>query len=170
MLPLLGVSCHTGPSRNRVPTPWHTSFVLVLIVNNVCSTLYSGQNSRGTIVYTWVSPTNETAFDEDISPLLQYLWRNDLVSSDARLGLVEFGSEAYHSASNVTFSAGDFSMQIWKGEPPAFDLNAIGENCEQPTGPAGPLNTGTPDKGSGMRNAGGLSGLTIIMAASFLLW
>lgn len=143
----------------------------LLTVNIVCSTLYSGQNSRGTIVYTWVSPANETAFDEDISPLLQYLWRKDLVSSDARLGLVEFGSEAYHSASNVTFSAGDFSMGIWKGEPPAFELNEIGEDCQQPTGPAGPTNTGTSDKGSGARNfSGGVRGLAIIMAASVLWW
>lgn len=129
----------------------------------VGSTLYSGHNSRGTNVYTWMSPTNETAFDEDISPLLQYLWRKELVSADARIGLVEFGSEAYHSEGNVTFSASGFHMDIWKGEPPRFDLNAIGQDCAKPTQPAGPQGTGRPHKsGSGGRPGTAFSSPTVV--------
>ncbi|CAN8099144.1 unnamed protein product [Discula destructiva] len=131
-------------------------------------TLYSGQNSRGTSVFTWVSPTNNTAFDEDISPLLQYLWRNELVSADARLGLVEFGSEAYHSTSNVTFSAGKFSMDIRKGEPPEIDMNAIGEACMMPMSPGGSQGTGKPKQGAGVR-IGGLNSMLFAMATSFTM-
>lgn len=131
------------------------------------STLYSGQNSRGTSVFTWVSPSDQTSFDEDVSPLLQYLSGKGLVSADARLGLVEFGSEAYHSGGNVTFSAGGFSMEVWRGVPPRFDFNPIGERCARPTSPAGPEATGKPEKGSsGARAAGGPSGMTVAVAGT----
>ncbi|KAJ0108455.1 hypothetical protein J7T55_002059 [Diaporthe amygdali] len=116
-------------------------------------TLYTGQNSRGTLVYSWVSPADQTSFDEDITPLLQYLWRNELVSADARIGLVEFGSEAYHSGNNVTFSAGDFDMNVWLGTPVKFELNPVADHCEAPESPAGPQGTGSSssEKGMGLR-------------------
>lgn len=153
---------------NEIPTPTghlpryreNTTSQYGLIAN-VCSTLYSGKNSRGTSVYTWVSPSNETAFDEDISPLLQYLWRNELVSADARLGLVEFGSETYHSGGNITFSAVDFSLGIWKGDPPDFDLTPIGQDCAKPESPAG-----EPEKDWGFRTGGSLNGLTVMIATT----
>lgn len=112
-----------------------------------------------------MSPSDETTFDEDISPLLQYLWRNELVSADARLGLVEFGSEAYHSEDNVTFSAGDFGMQLWQGTPPSLNLNPIDERCEKPTSPAGPQSTGKPKKGSGVKTGKTLGIATMIVAS-----
>lgn len=99
------------------------------------STLYSGQNARGTIVFTWVAPSDQTSFDEDIAPLFQYLWRNDLMSADAQLGVVEFGSEAYHSGNNVTFSASSFSMGVWPGVPARYEINAVGDGCKAPTSP-----------------------------------
>lgn len=111
-----------------------------------------------------MSPSDETTFDEDISPLLQYLWRNELVSADVRLGLVEFGSEAYYSGNNVTFSAGGFSMQIWVGEPPAFELDPIGKDCAKPSGPVGPQGT-VPKKGSGLRKGGSLDKQIMITAS-----
>lgn len=161
-----------SPFYKQGPTAWLMAHIPAcsqritlqseLTVNMFCSTLYSGQNSRGTSVYTWVSPSDQTSFDEDISPLLQYLWRNELVSADARLGLVEFGSEAYHSENNVTFSAGDFSMQIWKGEPPSFDPNPVGEDCAKPTSPQ---STGKPKKGSAVRKVGPLGKSTVVMAS-----
>lgn len=132
----------------------------------VCSTLYSGQNSRGTSVFTWVSPSDQTSFDEDISPLLQYLSSKDLVSADARLGLVEFGSETYHSGKNVTFSAGPFSMDVWKGDPPKFDFNPLGEKCAKPTSPAGPGGTGKPKDGSGTRGTAGPGGVSALLVGA----
>lgn len=130
--------------------------------------MHSGLNSRGTNVFTWVSPANDTSFDEDISPLLQYLWRNELVSADARLGLVEFGSETYHSGSNVTFSARDFAMTVWKGEPPSFELNAIGDKCAKPGSPAGPQSTGNPKKGLAGRTGREPAGFATIVATTLL--
>lgn len=103
-----------------------------------------------------MSPVDQTSFDEDIAPLLQYLTTKSLVSPDAQLGLVEFGSEAYYSQSNVTFSAGDFSMQVWHGEPPRFEFNALGDKCAEPespsTGSSGNSSTGSSE-GAGVRSA-----------------
>lgn len=105
------------------------------------------------------------SFDEDITPLLQYLWRNELVSADARIGLVEFGSEAYHAGNNVTFSAGDFSMEVWPGSPVKFELNPVAHHCDPPESPAGPQGTSSPDKGSGaIAREAPLAGLIVVMA------
>ncbi|EFX02832.1 glycosyl transferase [Grosmannia clavigera kw1407] len=84
------------------------------------SILYSGVNQRGLSVYTWVPEKNETSFDQDISPLLQYLWRNQFISSNLTLGLVQFGSEAYSSQGNVTFSASGFAMDLEHGAAPTL--------------------------------------------------
>ncbi|ROV97272.1 hypothetical protein VSDG_04789 [Cytospora chrysosperma] len=127
-------------------------------------TLYTGQNSRGTSVFTWVSPADQTSFDEDIAPLLQYLWRNELVSADARLGLVQFGSEAYHSGNNVTFSAADFNMDVWMGTPVKFELNPPADHCKDPQSPAGPQGTSSSKEGLGVRHAGHPGGVLMILA------
>lgn len=136
--------------------------------NLACSTLFVGQNTRGTLVYSWVSPTDQTSFDEDITPLLQYLWRNDLVSADARIGLVEFGSEAYHAGNNVTFSAGDFSMDLWPGTPVKYELNPVADHCDAPQSPAGPQGTSSPEKGIGAR-AGEAPSAGLIMVTAVML-
>ncbi|PSR86963.1 concanavalin A-like lectin/glucanase domain-containing protein [Coniella lustricola] len=94
--------------------------------------LFTGLNSHNASVFTWVSTTDQLTFDEDISPLLQYLWRNDLVSADVLLGVIEFGSEAYYASGNVTFSAGQFAIDVLNGDPPNFSLDAIGKDCPKP--------------------------------------
>lgn len=93
------------------------------------STLYIGENSRGTTVFTWVAKTNETGFFQEISPLLQYLWRNELISSNASLGLIEFGSEAYHADGNVTFSASNFTAKASVGIAPLLDMAKMPKKC-----------------------------------------
>ncbi|KAJ9157977.1 Endoglucanase cel12A [Pleurostoma richardsiae] len=98
-------------------------------VGDVEFILYQGQNSGGTNVFSWVAATNETVFNDDISPLLQYLWRNDLVPSNSSLGLIEFGSEAYHAGSNVTFSASNFSLELHVGKAPKLDLETMPKEC-----------------------------------------
>lgn len=118
-----------------------------------------------------MSPSDETSFDEDVSPLLQYLASNGLVSADARLGLIEFGSETYHSTGNVTFSAGDFTMGLWAGVPPRFDFNPIGEKCAEPQSPS---STGTPKKGAAARTTmggggGGFGGAFVAALATTLV-
>lgn len=113
-----------------------------------------------------MSPADQTSFDEDIAPLLQYLWRNQLVSADARLGLVQFGSEAYHSGNNVTFSAADFNMDVWMGTPVKFELNPPADHCKNPESPAGPQGTSSSssEKGLGVRPVGHPGGALMAVA------
>jgi xyloglucan-specific endo-beta-1,4-glucanase len=81
------------------------------------STLYTGPNGNGQFVYSWLASTNITNFNRDISPLLHYLWRNLSVAETNYLGIVQYGTETFHSTSNVTFSAQDFNFTVEKGKP-----------------------------------------------------
>jgi len=65
----------------------------------------------------------------DITALLQALWKNNLVPSNASLGLVEFGSEAFHSAQNVTFAASDFGMDLSPGSSPDLNIAVASGPC-----------------------------------------
>lgn len=134
----------------------------------VCSTLYAGQNARGTNVFTWVAPSDRTSFDEDIAPLFQYLWHNELLSADAQLGLVEFGSEAYHSGNNVTFSASSFGMGVWPGDPPRYELNAVGDGCKAPTSPSQAGGAAATTRGGGA--GGGAGAVALLVAAGVCLF
>jgi hypothetical protein len=73
-------------------------------------------------VFTWLTEVPETSFAGDVSPLLQFLWMNDLVSRRAYLGLVGFGTETWHSKGNVTFSARKYGLDVLVGPPPVLDL------------------------------------------------
>ncbi|CEI67620.1 unnamed protein product [Fusarium venenatum] len=78
-------------------------------------TLYYGKNQRANHVFTWVPDEDVddiTEFDEDVSPLLEYVWRNGLIANSTYLGIVEFGSETWQSSTNVTFSAASYSLTI----------------------------------------------------------
>lgn len=61
------------------------------------------------------------------------------MAPDARLGLVEFGSEAYHSSGNVTFAASGFAMELEGGKNKlnknGKGLDAIGKGCKAPKVP-----------------------------------
>ncbi len=93
------------------------------------SILYRGENQRGTTVFTWVASTNETSFAAEVSPLLQTLWRNGLLSPASHIGVVEFGSEAYHSPENVTFAAENFDMDLLIGPAPTLDIDPLPTDC-----------------------------------------
>ncbi|KAH7333128.1 concanavalin A-like lectin/glucanase domain-containing protein [Rhexocercosporidium sp. MPI-PUGE-AT-0058] len=86
-------------------------------LNSTDFTLYSGPNSNGQFVYSWLGSTNITDFDEDISPLLHYLWRHKLIDDSNYLGVVQFGTETFHASSNVVFSAHDYNLSIAAGKP-----------------------------------------------------
>ncbi|KAH7213227.1 concanavalin A-like lectin/glucanase domain-containing protein [Fusarium redolens] len=78
-------------------------------------TLYYGKNQRDHHVLTWVPHEDVddiTEFDEDVSPLLEYVWRNGLIANSTYLGIVEFGSETWQSSANVTFSTASYSLTI----------------------------------------------------------
>jgi len=97
------------------------------------SVLYKGQNQRGTDVFTWMATSNVASFAAEVSPLLQSLWRNGLISPESHIGLVEFGSEAFHSPKNVTFAASDFGIRILKGPVPDLAVEPPGTTCSLAT-------------------------------------
>lgn len=70
-----------------------------------------------------------TDFDIDLTALFQALWKNNLVPSNASLGLVEFGSEAFYSAQNITFAASDFGMDLSPGSPPELHIAMASGPC-----------------------------------------
>jgi xyloglucan-specific endo-beta-1,4-glucanase len=77
------------------------------------SNLYCGVNKvRNIKTFSWLSTDNVTTSDFDINLLLEPLWKNNLVPSDVQLGLVEFGTETFYAADNVTFSVSDFAVNI----------------------------------------------------------
>ncbi|TQN66157.1 Endoglucanase cel12A [Colletotrichum shisoi] len=80
--------------------------------------LWYETNQREQKVFTWVTRdgADVTQFDEDITPLLKFVLESGEIDEDSWLGLVEFGSEAWHSPENVTFSAAHFSMELDNGE------------------------------------------------------
>lgn len=120
-----------------------------------------------------MSPADQTSFDEDVAPLLQYLWRRGLVSADARLGLVEFGSEAYRSGDNVTFSAAGFDMTAWLGTPARFELDSPAGHCGEPGGPSSSSSSSSGRKGlvvwGGFRDLGDNPGGKAFLAVVFFL-
>ncbi|KAK4210678.1 concanavalin A-like lectin/glucanase domain-containing protein [Rhypophila decipiens] len=101
-----------------------------LVIGDAEFTLYQGRNERGTNVFSWVSNTTRTSFAGEVSPLLEYLWRNGLISGETNIGLVSFGSEAFISSGNVTFSATDFRISLVTGEAPALNVPPLpATNC-----------------------------------------
>lgn len=76
------------------------------------STLYRGSNQRRNLACTFISHSNLTGFEGDITPFLRFVIDKGIVPRDIKLGLVEFGQEAYRSYGNVTFSVSDFRADI----------------------------------------------------------
>ncbi|KAK1833592.1 hypothetical protein QBC39DRAFT_389826 [Podospora conica] len=91
--------------------------------------LYRGRNQRGTNVFTWVATTNDMGFSADMSPLLQPLWRSGLISPASYIGVVEFGSEAFHSPENVTFLASGFDIHLRTGTAPTIEVGQLPISC-----------------------------------------
>lgn len=81
-------------------------------VTDFGSTLYSQPNGAGQDVYTWLASGNITSFDEDISPMVLYMVKAGIINSTEYLGIVEFGTETFHSSANVSFSVTDYNLSI----------------------------------------------------------
>lgn len=95
------------------------------------STLYHGLNGVNQSVYTWLPSSNLTSIDADVSPLLHYLWRKEYISKKTYLGLVQWGSEAVHSAQghNVTFQAEGVSLAVEVGTPQESLGDTVRPDC-----------------------------------------
>lgn len=92
------------------------------------STLFEGSASVGRRTFTWMPDTNYTHISQDLSPLVQYLWKNNLVPAEAYVGTVGFGSESFFSLDPVTFTAQSLSLDVTsKGGAPIF-------SCDSPAG------------------------------------
>jgi hypothetical protein len=59
-----------------------------------------------------LATNNITTPNFDANLLLEPLWKNDLVPSNVKLGLIEFGAENFYAADNVTFTISDFAVNI----------------------------------------------------------
>ncbi|RDW82739.1 hypothetical protein BP6252_03851 [Coleophoma cylindrospora] len=90
-----------------------------LKVGGTTYTLYHGTNTNNQSVYSWYPSKNMTSFNADVSPLLSYLWQKEYIEESLYLGLVQWGSEAIHSAAgeNVTFWARSVSLDVVRGTP-----------------------------------------------------
>jgi hypothetical protein len=80
--------------------------------NLASSNLYSGTNGNGQHVWTWVATTTTNRFVGDISPMLTELSAQNGPTEDDYLGYIGFGTEAYSSPQNVTFSVTELSIEV----------------------------------------------------------
>ena len=89
------------------------------------STLFEGSASVGRSTFTWMPDTNYTHISQDLSPLVQYLWKNNLVPAEAYVGTVGFGSESFFSLDPITFTARSLSLNVTsEGVAPVFTCDA----------------------------------------------
>ena len=84
--------------------------------------LYMGQNSVGQTVYSWVATANTTMFSGDIIGLIQSisLRHNGPAMQSAYLGVIEFGTETFHSSTLAHFVAENVQMRVVNGTAPPF--------------------------------------------------
>jgi hypothetical protein len=62
---------------------------------------------------------------------MHYLWRHNFIPESTYLGIVQFGTETFHSHSNVTFQVHDFDMSVTRNLTqvlPKADPN-LGTRC-----------------------------------------
>jgi xyloglucan-specific endo-beta-1,4-glucanase len=82
----------------------------------------------GRSTFTWMPDTNHTHISQDLSPLVQYLWKNNLVPAEAYVGTVGFGSESFFSLDPVFFAAQSLSLNV------TSEGVAVHSSCNSPAG------------------------------------
>ncbi|KAF6829120.1 glycosyl transferase [Colletotrichum plurivorum] len=101
--------------------------------------LWYDTNQRDQKVFTWVtrdgSDVNE--FDADVAPLFKYVLESGEIDKESWLGLVEFGSETWHSPDNITFSAANFAMELDNGDDGSGSGSGSGDDEEDAAGIVG---------------------------------
>ncbi|KAM3072544.1 hypothetical protein ACMFMG_009338 [Clarireedia jacksonii] len=96
-------------------------------------TLYAGQNDKKQTIYSWWPNQNLSSLTAlDVSPLLNYLWRQVYIPSDIYVGAVQWGNDARHSNKNLTFDVYTVGMNIIKGTP-VQALGAGDKSTKPPT-------------------------------------
>ncbi|KAF5868515.1 putative glycosyltransferase family 2 protein [Botrytis fragariae] len=96
----------TSPSTSSSPS------------NSNSSTIVNDEPQVPQTIYTWFPSVNATTLTAmDISPLLNYLWREVYISSNTYVGFVEWGLDARNSIGNVTWSVYETGMTVKPGTP-----------------------------------------------------
>ncbi|KAK3344522.1 concanavalin A-like lectin/glucanase domain-containing protein [Lasiosphaeria hispida] len=97
-------------------------------------TLFVGSGSAGHSTFTWMPDTNYTRISHDLSPLVQYLWNNNLVPAEAYVGTVGFGSESFFSLDPVNFSAQSLSLNVTsKSNASSFSCDSLAGKHQPPS-------------------------------------
>ncbi|KAF7931082.1 uncharacterized protein EAE97_009291 [Botrytis byssoidea] len=97
----------TSPSTSSFPTS-----------NLSSSTVANDEPRVPQTIYTWYPSINATTLTAmDISPLLNYLWREVYISSNAYVGFVEWGLDARNGNGNITWSVYETGMTVKPGTP-----------------------------------------------------
>lgn len=97
------------------------------------STLFEGSASVGRSTFTWIPDTNYTHISEDLSPLVQYIWKNNLVPAEAYVGTVGFGSESFFSLDPIAFTAQSLSLNVTsEGVAPFLSCDSLAGRQQPP--------------------------------------
>ncbi|KIW03385.1 uncharacterized protein PV09_05592 [Verruconis gallopava] len=99
-----------GPATQ--PIGYSAGAVVTKSINGTTFNLYTGTNGNGQHVWTWVATTTTNRFVGDISPLITELSAQSGPTGTDYLGYIGFGSEAYWSPQNVTFSVPELYIDV----------------------------------------------------------
>jgi hypothetical protein len=78
----------------------------------VISDLYVGTDPSGHTAYSWLTTGAVQDVQFDIAPLLKAMVEHSLIDSNAMLGLIELGSEAFFSTENVTLTVENYGVNL----------------------------------------------------------
>lgn len=120
-----------------------------------CSRLFTGNNSNGQIVHSWVANKTLTTFDMDFAPLLGFLSARNMVPTDVYLGTVQFGTETFSASSQVNFTVTSYeaSMRSTKGKSEGT-ASVAGNAVESGTANGPPVATQVTPTSSGIPTFG----------------
>jgi len=101
-----------GRFGTAYPLGWDQGKVWSQTIGNNVYDLYVGTDPTGHTTYSWLTGPFVQTFQFDVAPLLNAMIQKNLVEPDVVLGLIEFGSEAFYSPSNVTFSVTNYEVDL----------------------------------------------------------
>lgn len=145
--------------------PWgaFNSSLPHLEISGIKFTLFSGDNDAGQTVHSWLAHSNVSDFTADVTPLLTYLTDHALIESDAYMGILQFGSETFHSTANVTFDVTSFDLNVTSTNASA---NAAAANAVHPSS----TGSSSSSSASGSSSSSDSSSTSTISLLPFWFW
>jgi hypothetical protein len=107
----------------------------------------------------------------DIAPLLKAMVEHSLIDSNATLGLIELGSEAFFSTQNVTFSVQNYTVNLngnLAAAPLAAQSSTPGQYLELPINGSMPTSTPTSTSVVSLKKANAAPSFAAVLGSS--LW